>query len=236
MIDAPRFPPLLRGVAAGSDMEPMDKACGLAMRGCQGGTVVHALRSDRLGAALVFAPEVCLGEAMAMFPVCGLGLQNAMGALAPPEVAVQLTWDGQIHINGARCGALSVGASSRDPGSVPDWLVVGVDVRLAQSGADPGATPEVTALYDEGCADVSATHLLEAWARHTMVWINRWADAGNICLLDHWTGLLLGVGAPVQRGVMQGQFLGVNENFGMRIQSGGITHLVPLTSLLEEQR
>ncbi len=232
MSDAPRFPPLMRGVAAGIGEDPFERACAMAARGCIGGTVVYSLMADRLRAALVFAPEVPLEEAMAMLPVCGLGFQNAMGALAPPEVAVQLTWDGEIHVNGARCGFLPAAAQARDPGAMPDWLVVGLDVALIRSGEEPGRTPEVTALHDEGCAGVAATYLLESWARHTLVWINRWAEEGHISVYDPWHALLIGVGEPVERGPLRGTFLGVDERFGMLIRDESTTHLVPLTSLL----
>ncbi len=231
------FPPLLSGVAAEAGQAPFERAQALAALGCDGGTVVHSVQADRLRAAMVFAPEVPLEQAMAMLVVCGLGFQNALGALAPPEVAVHLAWDGAIFVNGAGCGGLRVAASDSDPGAVPDWLVIGLEVPLLQTAAAPGATPDVTALYDEGCADVDAGGLLESWARHTLVWINRWSSEGNAPLHGEWMGLLRGVGEPVERGGHAGSFVGADENFGMLIRSETQTHLVPLSDLLggEEQ-
>lgn len=229
----PSFPPLLRGVGVNGSTEPFDKACAMAALGCDGGTVVHNVQADRLRAALVFAPEVALEQAMTMLPVCGIGFQNALGALAPPEVAVHLTWDGQIKVNGAGCGAFQVAASSSEADQVPDWLVVGLDVPILQTAQDPGSNPDVTALYDEGCADVHAEQLLESWARHTLVWINRWADDGNAPLHGEWMGLVQGVGEPVENGGHSGTFLGVDDQFGMLIRDKTTTHLVPMTHLLE---
>ena len=96
---APTFPPLLTGIAVTGRVEPFDRARALAALGCDAGTVVHNVTADRLAAALVLAPEVPLSRAMAMLPACGLGFQNALGALGPPEVAVHLDWAGGLRRN-----------------------------------------------------------------------------------------------------------------------------------------
>lgn len=233
MSDAYSFPPLLSGVSVSGATDAFEKACVMAALGCDGGTVVHNVQANRLRAALVFAPEVPLEDAMAMLPVCGIGFQSALGALAPPEVAVHLTWDGQIKVNGAGCGALSIAASARDPDQAPDWLVVGLDIPIMQTAMDPGATPDQTALYDEGCADVDPGQLLESWTRHTLVWINRWTDEGNAPLHDEWMGLVQGVGELVDCAGHRGTFLGTDDRFGMLIRQDTTTHLVPMSRLLE---
>lgn len=234
-MSTPTFPPLMQGVAVSGGEAPFDRARAMAAMGCDGGTVVHNVQADRLRAALVFAPEVALAEAMAMLPLCGVGFQNALGALAPPEVAVHLTWEGGIRVNGALCGQLQVAADTSDPALVPDWLVVGLDLVLLQTTEDPGETPDRTALYEEGCADVPAEQLLESWARHVMTWINRWESDGNGPLHAEWMGLVPGVGEAVTRAGISGTFLGVDERFGMLIRDDATTHLVPLTDVLEDE-
>lgn len=234
MTDTPTFPPLLTGVAVVGGTDPFVKAGALAALGCEGGTVVHNIQADRLRAAIVFAPEVALQDAMAMLPVCAVGFQNALGALAPPEVAVQFSWSGDIRVNGARCGQLRVSASTDQPDEVPDWLVVGLDLPLIQTSEAPGETPDLTALYDEGCADVDPTQLLESWARHTLVWINRWGDEGNAPLHGEWIGLAIGIGEDIDIYGKSGTFLGVDDRFGMLIRDADTTHLVPLSHLLKD--
>ena len=135
------FPPLMTGEAAGPGQDPFDLACQKAELGVDAGLVVYELGTDVLRAALVLAPEVPLAKAMAMLPVCGVGFQNALGALAPPEVAVHLDWNGALRINGARCGRLRIAASTDDPDTQPDWLVVGLDLPLWPEG-DGGETPD----------------------------------------------------------------------------------------------
>lgn len=226
----PTFPPLMQGEATGDD--PFARAQARAALGCDGGTVLYNLQADALRAAVVFAPELPLEQAIVMLPLCGVGFQNALGALAPPEVAVTLSWDGGLLVNGAGCGYLSVASSTGEPDAVPDWLVVGLHVPLLMTSDAPGDTPEITALYNEGCAEVSSVALLESWARHCLAWIHRWEDDGTAPLHAEWLGLAVGVGEAVERAGHKGTFLGVDEHFGMLIRDAKTTHLVPLSSLV----
>ncbi|SLN20522.1 hypothetical protein ROA7450_00698 [Roseovarius albus] len=235
-MSTPNFPPLMSGLAVESGIEPFEKACAMAALGCDAGLIVHHVAANRLAAALVMAPEVPLEQAMAMLPGCGVGFQNALGAIAPPEVAVHLEWDGGLRINGASCGKLRVAAGGDDPAQEPGWLVVGLELPLLQTGDRPGDTPGQTALYNEGCADVDPTNLLESWARHTLNWITRWEDEGNRGLHAEWRGLAQGIGEPIQHGGMSGTFMGVDENFGMLIRADDTTHLIPLSTVLEHSR
>lgn len=226
-----RFPPLMSGEEVGPDVLP--EAQMRALKGVEAGRVCYHLGADAVSAALIFAPEVPLGEAMAMLPLCAVGFQNALGALAPPEVAVHLEWAGGIRVNGARCGRFEVAAATHDPAAVPDWLVVGFTLPLWPESDRPGDTPDETALYAEGCAEVSAPRLVEAWARHTMAWIARWEDEGRAPLHAEWRGLAHGMGEDAAEGGHAGVFLGVDEHFGMLLRDGATTHLIPLTTLLE---
>ncbi|MEL7116295.1 MAG: DUF4444 domain-containing protein [Pseudomonadota bacterium] len=226
------FPPLMWGEPA------TDSAVGHAARraalGCDAGLVAHILAADRVEAALVFAPEVPLAKAMTMLPLCGVGLQNALGALAPPEVAVHLEWGGGIRVNGASCGRFTALSATRDPAVVPDWLVIGWTMPLIPESEETGLTPDRTSLYSEGCVDVQPTTLVEAWARHTLNWINRWEDDGPRALAAEWRGLVHGIGEDARQGGASGTFLGVDEDFGMLLRDEKTTHLIPLTDLLED--
>ena len=233
----PLFPPLYNPVAVDGAIDPFDKAASLAALGCDGGTLVHGIMLDRFRAAIVFAPEVPLEDAMAMFCVCGVGFSNALGALAPPEVAVHLQWDGTIRVNGARCGGMRARASTTDPEAIPDWLVIGIEIPLIMASDSPGLTPDRTALLLEGCGDVDAVILLESWSRHTLVWINRWSDDGNQPLHAEWRGMAHGLGEEITLSIFgkmrSGMFLGVDERFGMLLRDETATHLLPLSTLLE---
>lgn len=228
------FPPLMSGLAVTGGEDPFHTACLQAAVGCDAGLVVHNLSPDSLSAAIIFAPEVALQDAMAMFPVCGVGFQNALGALAPPEVAVHLEWGGGLRINGAKCGHMRVAASTENPDEVPDWLVVGLFLPLWPKDDETGHSPDDTALYAEGCADVEAPRLLESWARHTLNWIARWGEEGVKPVHGEWRGLVHGMGEEATQNGQTGRFLGVDERFGMLLRQGDDTTLIPLTTLLED--
>lgn len=233
----PSFPPLLQGMEVPATQDPFEIACAQAALGCDSGLVTYAISEDLLRAAIVFAPEVPLRTATAAIIVCGVGFQNALGALAPPEVAVHLEWDGGILINAASCGGLRMAASTSDPEEQPEWIVVGLDVPLKpEAGVDPGADPARTWLSEEGCVEVAPSHLLEAWARHTLLWMNRWLDEGGRALHSEWRGLAHGIGEDVEITIAgrrhSGTFMGVDEDFSMLLRDGAQTTALPLSDLL----
>ena len=227
------LPPLFQGEAVMDEL-PFVAACKRAAEGCDAGLVIYALRPDILRAAIIFAPEVPLRDAAMMLPVCGVGFQNALGAIAPPEVAVHLDWNGNIRVNGAVAGRLQMAAHPHNPDEVPDWLVIGLEIAFWPEDEDTGLTPDVTALFAEGCADVEAPALLEAWTRHSLVWINRWLDDGPRPVHSEWSGLAHGLNEQTTYGEASGEFLGVDESFGMILKSEAGTTIIPLTALLTE--
>ena len=226
------FPPAMFGEKV--DGDPAETAILRAIQGVDAGLITYRIASDQVGAALVFAPEVPLAQAMTMLPLCGVGFQNALGALAPPEVAVHLGWNGGLRVNGALCGQMRAFASSTDPEAVPDWLVIAWQLILLPLTEDTGTDPDRTALYAEGCADVDPGMLVEAWARHTLNWIAKWEDAGPRALAAEWRGLAHGVGDDTVQDGRKGTFLGVDEDFGMLLRDADGTHLISLTTLLED--
>lgn len=232
-MSGPQFPPLFTGMAtAGAD--PFTAACSEAHKGCDAGLVTYDISRETLRAAIVFAPEIALRNAVVMLPVCGIGFQNALGALAPPEVSLQLEWDGGLRLNGARCGELQAAALPADPDTVPGWLVVGLEVSLRTDLEDTGATPDVTCLYAEGCSEVAPLDLLEAWVRHTLVWINSWSEDGVAPVHTEWTGLAHGIGTPITYGTHTGTFRGIDETFGLLLQQDSGARIIPMTDTLKD--
>ncbi|MDN3720683.1 DUF4444 domain-containing protein [Roseibium salinum] len=206
----------------------------MAIAGSDPGMVVYNLGGEKLRASLIFAPEVPLEEAMTTLPVCGLGFQAALGALAPPEVAVHLAWDGTIRVNGAICGRMRIKASTGDPDKIPDWLVLGLELNMASPERNPGNSPDTTYLSEEGCAEVSAGQLVESWVRHSLYWINRWLDEGPRRIHSDWRALVPDLGEPLEIGGRAGTFVGVDERFGMLLRTTeGNTLLIPLSTRLE---
>lgn len=222
------LPPLFSAQdAQGGD--PFALAIAAASEGCDAGLVIHDLAADTLRAAIVFAPDVPLAQAAAILPICGVGFQNALGTLAPPEVGVHLGWGGTIYVNGGICGALRMAASNTID-DMPDWVVIELTLSLWPASDETGLTPDMTALYAEGCADVDAANLLEAWVRHTLAGINAWADGGTKQLHREWVGLAHGLDGKITAAGQTGTYIGVDESMGLLLNVAGNTTLVPLTA------
>ncbi|WP_422071364.1 DUF4444 domain-containing protein [Tranquillimonas rosea] len=225
------FPPLFRPHAT---RDPFHAAVEAARGGSEPGLVCHDIQADTLRAAIAFVPALPLKQAVTALPVCGVGFQNAFGALSPPNVAVHLDWDGGVRINGALAGRLQMTADTSDPEAEPDWLVVGLELDLMPRSGDPGAEPDRTSLYDEGCGDIDPPRLLEAWVRHTLTWINTWLEEGVKPVHAEWSQLVHGQGGPITVEGDEGTFVGVDEGLGLLIKSDEETRLIPLTRLLKE--
>lgn len=215
----------------------MARAVQRAVSGVDAGLVVHDVNSAWLKAAVVLAPETALEDSMAMVFAAALGFSDALGALAPPEVAVHLTWPDGIRVNGARCGRLLAASSTEDREAVPDWLVLGLDVPIKFSGKEePGLTPDETSLIMEGCGEIDPFNLLESWSRHMLVWINTWETAGMSRLHTEWRGKAFDMGEEVtvrhEGQMLTGTFTGLDEKGGLLLRTSNDTRILPLSSML----
>lgn len=229
----PSFPPMFRGEGLRADMDPFAKAISSAMRGIDPGLIIWSEDTTAAQAALVLAPEEPLERAMAVLFAAALGLSDALGALAPPEVAVHFVWPDRIKVNGALCGHLQVAASTTNAAEEPNWLVVGFDVPLLPvRGSEPGSTPDQTTLAEEGCGEITAAQLIGSWSRHTLVWINRYVDDGMGPLHGAWRDKCDTLGEVIET-PYAGVFMGLDELGGMLLKDASGTHNYPLTQMLE---
>lgn len=240
MTRTPVFPPLMKGLATGP-ADPFPIAVDQARRGVDAGLIAWSLTTERLRAALILAPETTLEPAMAGVIACEVGMQNALGALAPPETAVHLDWTGALRLNGGHAGGFHIAASTRAPAAQPDWVIAGVELtRTLPADLEPGDIPDRTALDQEGCGEIDMIDLIEAWARHTLLWLNMLDEpSGRSQLYREWKGLAWKYGEtitlPLDGSRSAGRFLGVDENFGILFKVGETPpRLVPMTTLIEE--
>lgn len=224
------FPPLLTGYAVAGD--PYEAALS-AVREVDPGAVFYGPDDTTMRAAVVLAPETALSEAVGVCFAVALGLNDAIGALAPPEVAVHFEWPGGFRVNGAVCGAMRACASTDDPKCEPDWLVIGTEVPVALGpGVEPGEMPNQTTLHAEGCGDITVPDLIETWARHMMNWLHIFLTDGFAPLHENWRGRAFKLGEAVTAPV-PGTFVGLDEWGGMILKDQERTRILPLTRLLE---
>lgn len=226
------FPPLLTGLAVAGD--PFEMACDAAET-AEPGTVFFNPEEDNCRAAILLAPEVPLGQAVSVAFAVLLGMNDAIGALGPPEVAVHLEWPGTFRVNGAACGGMTVRASTDDAQVEPDWLVVGLEVPVRDAvKLEPGANPDRTTLHAEGCGDIAVPDLIETWARHMMNWLHIYLTDGFAPLHEEWRSRAYRLGEEVDN-PEPGRFVGLDEWGGMILQAGKSTRILPLIRLMERQ-
>ncbi|QFS83948.1 hypothetical protein FIU97_14455 [Roseivivax sp. THAF40] len=230
---APDFPPLLTGRAVAGEA-PRAAAIRAAQEGADPGLVLYDPLSEDLHVAMVFAPDRPRAEAAVVLPLCGVALQNALGSVAPPEVALHLGWEGAVHINGGQAGRIAMIAPPCAEDDVPDWMVVTIDLHFVPRSADGGETPGETSLYAEGCGDLTPMPLLESYARHLLHWLHDWETDGLSALHRDYSGLVWQLGEDVTLAGRSGHFLGLDETLGALVKQDGTTHLLPLSLMMEQ--
>jgi biotin-(acetyl-CoA carboxylase) ligase len=144
------------------------------------GTLVYVGRFDVAEFAVVLEPADPLVRARRAFYAGMAALADAIASVAPPETAIHIKWPDSLYVNwGLVGGGRLAWPIIADEESVPAWLVFGATIRTAWSKAtDPGVTPDVTALDEEGFAEISAKHIVESFARHFMHALDVWQDGG----------------------------------------------------------
>ena len=97
----PTFPPLLTGHDVKGKPGPFETACAQAEAGEAGaGDVYWARDTARFDWACVLEPDVETARALQMHFTAMVALGDAFGAIAPPEVAFQYRWPGDLLVNG----------------------------------------------------------------------------------------------------------------------------------------
>ena len=222
----PTFPPLLDGVGVKGRPYPFERAAAdAASRAAGAGTVYWGRSTSELKLAVVLEPEVETAKSLQMLMALMVAFGDAFGSIGPPEVGVFYRWPAGLVVNDALIGgmraALPTNAGPRD---VPDWLVVGLDVRMSRTEHDrePGHDLENTTLEDEGCGDLTRTQLVESVSRHFLVWVHTWEEDGFKPVHDAWLPRAEGHNSEVrvQHGGKEhaGRFLGVDDEGNMLLQ------------------
>jgi biotin-(acetyl-CoA carboxylase) ligase len=144
------------------------------------GTLVFVGRFDLAEFAVVLEPDEPLASARRAFYACMVALGDALLARAPPEKPIVIEWPDAICVDrGLIGGGRLAWPDHADERAAPDWLVFGAEIRIFfLSQEESGLHPLSTALEAESFGDVSAERLVEGFARHLMVAIDRWQESG----------------------------------------------------------
>ena len=240
----PTFPPLFTGHPVKAPDRPFKRACRGAEAGAFGaGDFLWAKRADRVDCAIVLEPEVSGARLYEMLFTAMVAFGDAVGAIAPPEVAVTYLWPQTIRVNGAAAGTVRIAWSARgDEAGAPIWLVVGLDcwIRRTHDARDPGLNLDETDLFEEGCGELDRTQIIESFARHFLSWIDTWDADGFAAIHRDWLGradrhkehiALDYAGKPVE-----GLFLGLDDAGNMLLKTGdGVAQLRVAEALAPEE-
>src|SRR5215471_21486101 len=144
------------------------------------GTLVFVGRFDLAEFAVVLEPDEPLASARRTVYAGMVALGDALAVRAPPEKPIVVEWPDAVYVDGGLVGGGRLAwPEHADEHAVPDWLVFGAAIRtFSLSPERSGLHPLSTALADESFDDVSSERLVEGFARHLMVAIDRWQDAG----------------------------------------------------------
>lgn len=185
----PVFPPLLAGHAVKAPQRPFEHACRRAEAGELGAAdLVWSRDTGHTECAIILEPEVPLATALQMNALAQVAMTDCLGALLPPAVGVLHRWPGTILINGAAAGEVRLASPTTVMDAVPDWLVVGVSLRLIHDDRDgePGELPGQTALGEECGGDLTRTDILQSFSAHFLTWLNTWNDDGFRPVHESW--------------------------------------------------
>ncbi len=182
------------------------------------GTLVYVGRFDLAEFAVVLEPEEPLVKARRAFYAGMTALVDAIAAHAQPETSITIDWPDSITVNLGLVGGGRLGwPNGVKENEIPPWLVFGAMIRTASvSGAEPGASPFITALDEEGFTDLLAAHLLESFTRHFMVYVDSWAEQGFGSVARNYLPRL-----PVEKGLRRD----IDENGDLLVRRMGKTEV-----------
>ncbi len=143
------------------------------------GTLVFVGRFDLAEFAVVLEPDEPLAAARLAFYAGMVALGDALSALAPPETPITIAWPDAVYVDRGLIGGGRLAWPDRaEEDAAPDWLVFGAAIRTVSVNGDSGLYPLATALEDEGFGDAVSERLVEGFARHLMVAMDRWQERG----------------------------------------------------------
>lgn len=230
--EEPRLPPPYRFVplAAGASLEAGLRR--VVAAGADPATVICTRREDRLECAVLLAPEEPLRRAQLVVYAAALGLGDGLGVLVPPGVDVTFRWPATVQVN---LGAVAHLSLVLPDGVTEDAMLPWMGLRLALAVTSPSAGFE-TCLHDEGCAGLRAADVLESFARHFLVWVNRLQDDGFAPVRAMWLRHTLDRGrrfaVRLGRRKVEGVFTGIDDDGALLLEAEGAVRRIALQAAL----
>ena len=152
------------------------------------GTLVWVRRFDTVEFAVVLEPEEPLVRARCALYAAMNAAADALAIHCPPERPLAFAWPDTILLDGGILGGarLSWPENALET-APPDWLVIGLVLRMTVPHARPAnrgahaldqAVSRGTSLEIEGFEMMDGAALIGGFARHFMLQIDRWQEKG----------------------------------------------------------
>ena len=212
--DPPLLPPILTPIPVVKDIDVFAKAMAVAGKS-ETGTVLYSENPEYVEVAIILSPEVPKIKCNQMLYIMMVASGDAIGALAPPEVAVTYAFPGFIFLNRGEAGLVKIEiAPSNDDQSIPDWMVVGLKLRLNNNIEinEDEINADITSLADEGGGYVSRTRAIESLSRHFLAWISQWEDEGFKPVTEVWNKRREETKVITLKNNQQVSWVGLDEN------------------------
>jgi biotin-(acetyl-CoA carboxylase) ligase len=157
-------------------------------------TIVWARRATMAEFAIVLEPEEPLAQARRGFYAGMNALADALAARMPPEKPLGFDWPDAIRVDGGLVGGGRLAWPAGTPEhAVPGWRVFGAMIRVTIAALhEGGATPDITALEEEGFDQTDPGDLIEGVSRHLMAIYDTWRERGFAPVGEDYLGRLSG--------------------------------------------
>jgi BirA family biotin operon repressor/biotin-[acetyl-CoA-carboxylase] ligase len=218
----PSFPPLLDGRVVIKGDNPRELAIAGAQSGELGaGDTLWLQDTTQIEIAIVLEPDDPLSKSIQMLPLAVAAAGDTLAVLTPPQVGMQFRWPATLLLNGASAGNCTLTAPADcEAESVPDWMVVNFSLRfMFDETIEPGTTPGITSLVEEGGEELSTIDVLESYSRHFLSLLDTWTNDGFGDVSQNWAGRIEDINESAKlahpTGTISGRPLGLDEDGNM---------------------
>jgi BirA family transcriptional regulator, biotin operon repressor / biotin---[acetyl-CoA-carboxylase] ligase len=232
-----RLPPAYRLISYDVAGSTNDEAKRLARAGAQEGTLVWALEQTagrgrrgrawasprgNLYASLILRPGCPPNRAAQLGFVAALAVGDALGSACQRLEGLSHKWPNDVLLRSRKISGILL-ESELGGRVIPEFVIVGVGVNLISSPRET-AFP-ATSIAEEGLGPVAPAKVLEEFARHFQIWVQRWDEDGFASVRTAWLARATFLGEPIQvqldEATLRGRFLDIDQHGALVLDVAG---------------
>ena len=238
------MPRLYRLVELDAVDSALDEACRQAELGAEEGLLVHAREQTNaagrcgqewlspaggLFAALVLRPEetVTVADQLAMVGAAALG--SAIAEHVQPMTELHFRWPNDVLLRQGKVAGVQMRWREDGTGKL-EWLVLGINVNVV--APPPAMGFDAASVQVDGDCEVTASLLLEAFARQFLGWVDRWANEGFAEIRKAWLQRAVGIGDDCEFSAAgarhAGRLLDIADDGALLLGRGGAVDRISL--------